>query len=59
MSSSPIVISGSGLWTPAHTITNAELIGAYNRYAEQFNAEHADAPRRQKAARRLPHFRLL
>ena len=43
MSSSPIVISGSGLWTPAHTITNAELIGAYNRYAKQFNAEHADA----------------
>jgi len=43
MSSSPIVISGSGLWTPAHTISNEELIGAYNRYAEQFNADHADA----------------
>ncbi|MFZ2633375.1 MAG: beta-ketoacyl-ACP synthase III [Desulfosalsimonadaceae bacterium] len=36
-----VVISGSGLFTPQHTITNDELVDAYNRYAEQFNAEHA------------------
>ena len=43
MSSSPIVISGSGLWTPAHTITNEELVNAYNSYADLFNADNADA----------------
>lgn len=43
MPSSPIVISGSGLWTPAHTITNEELVNAYNSYAELFNADNADA----------------
>lgn len=43
MSSSSIVISGSGLWTPANTITNEELVTAYNGYADQFNATNADA----------------
>ncbi len=43
MSTSPIVISGSGLWTPAHTITNEELVNAYNGYADLFNADNADA----------------
>ena len=36
-----IVISGSGLWTPANTITNEELVESYNAYAEKFNADHA------------------
>lgn len=27
------VIGGTGLWTPPHTITNEELVDAYNRYA--------------------------
>jgi len=36
-----VVISGSGLWTPPYTITNDELVDAYNRYAEQFNTDHA------------------
>jgi beta-ketodecanoyl-[acyl-carrier-protein] synthase len=36
----PVVISGAGLWRPEHTITNAELVAAYNGYADKFNAEH-------------------
>jgi beta-ketodecanoyl-[acyl-carrier-protein] synthase len=39
--SSKIVISGSGIWTPANVITNEELVESYNAYAERFNADHA------------------
>lgn len=38
-----IVISGTGLYTPAHTISNEELVTSFNSYVEQFNAEHAAA----------------
>lgn len=38
-----VVISGSGLFTPTHTISNTELVQSYNQYVDQFNAEHADA----------------
>ena len=27
-----VVISGSGLWKPAETVTNEELVQAYNAY---------------------------
>jgi beta-ketodecanoyl-[acyl-carrier-protein] synthase len=54
MSSSPIVISGSGLWTPAHTITNEELVNAYNSYADLFNADNADAIARGEV-KEVPH----
>ena len=37
------VISGTGVFTPSDTITNAELVEAFNAYAEAFNKEHADA----------------
>lgn len=40
---SNIVISGSGLFIPPHTISNDELIEAYNAYVEMFNAENAAA----------------
>lgn len=40
-----VVISGSGIWTPAHAITNEELVESYNAWAEKFNADHADAIR--------------
>ncbi|HOW57935.1 MAG TPA: hypothetical protein PKZ12_08020, partial [Smithellaceae bacterium] len=36
-----IVISGSGLWAPANIITNEELVGSYNAYAEKFNSDNA------------------
>ncbi len=32
-----VVISGSGLFTPAHTITNEELVASYNAYADHTN----------------------
>tara|TARA_R110002072_G_scaffold4663_7_gene32618 strand:- start:73476 stop:74615 length:1140 start_codon:yes stop_codon:yes gene_type:complete len=35
------VISGVGLWTPDHIISNEELVQALNAYAESFNTEHA------------------
>jgi beta-ketodecanoyl-[acyl-carrier-protein] synthase len=40
-SSSKIVISGSGVWTPSNIITNEELVQSYNAYAERFNADHS------------------
>ena len=38
-----VVISGTGLFTPASSITNEELVTAFNAYAELFNAENAQA----------------
>ena len=38
-----VVISGSGLWTPDFSITNEELVSAYNAYADKFNSENAAA----------------
>lgn len=38
-----VVISGSGLWTPPHQLSNEELVEVLNAYADKFNAEHADA----------------
>lgn len=41
--SQSVVISGSGLWTPEHSVSNEELVACYNAYADSFNAENADA----------------
>ncbi len=38
-----VVISGTGLYRPPHVITNAELVEAFNAYADRQNALHADA----------------
>jgi beta-ketodecanoyl-[acyl-carrier-protein] synthase len=40
---SPVVISGTGLWTPPHNITNEELVEAYNAYANKFNHDNKAA----------------
>lgn len=37
------VISGTGLFTPPDTITNDELVAAFNMYVERFNSENAEA----------------
>ena len=37
-----VVISGTGLYQPPHIITNAELVVAFNAYAERVNAAHAE-----------------
>lgn len=39
----PAAITGSGLWHPANVITNAELVDAYNRFAERYNEQNAEA----------------
>ena len=36
-------ISGTGLWVAPHTISNAELVTAYNAYVHQENEKHAEA----------------
>ena len=38
-----VVISGTGLFTPPHAISNEELVTAFNAYAELHNREHAEA----------------
>ena len=36
-------ITGTGVFTPQETITNDELVVAFNAYAERYNADNADA----------------
>ncbi|WPZ21218.1 beta-ketoacyl-ACP synthase III [Sulfitobacter faviae] len=36
-------ITGTGVFTPKQTITNAELVEAFNAYADLYNAENAEA----------------
>ena len=35
-------ITGTGIFTPENTISNAELVKSFNVYADKFNLEHAD-----------------
>ena len=37
------VIAATGLYTPAQSVSNAELVTAFNAYVDLFNAEHAEA----------------
>jgi beta-ketodecanoyl-[acyl-carrier-protein] synthase len=41
--SNKIVISGTGLYQPPHTISNAELVESFNRYADLQNEKNAAA----------------
>lgn len=43
MNNDPIVISGTGLWTPTESISNDELVACFNQYVENFNADNATA----------------
>lgn len=45
-----IVISGTGLFTPAESISNAELVVAFNEYVRRYNEKHADAIARGELA---------
>ena len=38
-----VCISGSGLFTPAESVSNDELVVAFNAYVANFNAENAEA----------------
>ncbi len=35
-----VQISGTGLFTPAESISNAELVDSYNRFVDEYNSEH-------------------
>jgi len=37
------VITATGLYTPPNAISNAELVASFNRWADKWNAEHAEA----------------
>ena len=37
-----IVISGTGLFTPAESISNEELVTSFNAYADNYNDEQAE-----------------
>jgi beta-ketodecanoyl-[acyl-carrier-protein] synthase len=37
------VISATGLFTPADSISNEELVASFNAYADRYNAAHPDA----------------
>ncbi len=39
----PVVISGTGLFTPPHSVTNAELVSSFNAYVASYNRAHAEA----------------
>lgn len=38
-----VVISGTGLYTPANSISNEELVESFNTYVARFNADNAEA----------------
>ncbi|MFT0212157.1 beta-ketoacyl-ACP synthase III [Pseudomonas sp. F1_0610] len=38
-----VVISGTGLFTPSQSISNDELVAAFNQWVQLFNAENAQA----------------
>jgi beta-ketodecanoyl-[acyl-carrier-protein] synthase len=38
-----IAISGTGLYTPPHSISNEELVASFNAYTRKHNAKHAAA----------------
>ena len=44
------VISGTGLYTPANSISNEELVVSFNAYVQQFNADNAEAIERGEVA---------
>jgi len=39
---SDIVISGTGVYTPPHVISNEELVTSFNRYVDHFNHDNRD-----------------
>ncbi len=48
------VIAATGLYVPPNSISNAELVGAFNAYVERFNAENATAIAAGQIAPLLP-----
>src|SRR5690606_29707063 len=48
-----VAITGTGVFTPEHVITNAELVASYNAYATQWNDAHR-AEIESGAAKEMP-----
>lgn len=48
------VIAATGLYVPPNSISNAELVGAFNAYIERFNADNATAIAAGQIASLLP-----
>ena len=48
------VIAATGLYVPPNSISNAELVGAFNAYIERFNADNATAIAAGQIAPLLP-----
>ncbi len=38
-----IRITGTGMYVPAETLTNTELVSSFNAYVERYNQQHSDA----------------
>ncbi|MGA7675533.1 MAG: beta-ketoacyl-ACP synthase III [Rhizomicrobium sp.] len=38
-----LALSGTGLYTPAQSVSNEELVASFNEYARRYNATHAEA----------------
>ena len=38
-----LALSGTGLYTPAQSISNEELVASFNEYVRRYNATHAEA----------------
>jgi len=53
-SNASVVISGTGLWTPPHVVTNEELVASYNAYAEKYNQENKAAIESGELEPKLP-----
>lgn len=43
-----VVISGTGLFTPSESVSNEELVQAYNQYVDKFNSNNADDIKTEK-----------
>ena len=39
----PVFITGTGVWTPEHIISNEELVASFNEYVRRFNERNAAA----------------
>ena len=49
-----VVISGTGLYTPEQSISNEELVQAFNSWVDRYNAEHAEAIERGDVEAKSP-----
>ncbi|NCZ63040.1 MAG: beta-ketoacyl-ACP synthase III, partial [Cellvibrionales bacterium] len=49
-----VVISGTGLYTPEQSVSNEELVQAFNTWVDTYNAEHAEAIARGEVDAKSP-----